>query len=124
MARLVQRSEDFIKALNSLKEGLEQEESDIVIDGILHRFEFTFELSWKLLKDHLEYSGIVENIGSPREIIKAAFKHGLIENADVWIDMMLSRNLLSHLYDEDNSRKIYLKIKDVYVKELEVLVNL
>lgn len=123
MKRLIQRSDDFINALESLKKGLNEKESEIVIDGILHRYEFTFELSWKLLKDYLEYYGIVENVSSPREIIKQAFKHGIIKEADIWLDMMLSRNELSHLYNENNSRKIYLKIKDKYVEQFEKLLD-
>lgn len=123
MERFLQRKSDFTKAVISLKQGLLEPESEIVIDGILHRFEFTFELSWKLLKDYLEYNGIINNIGSPREIIKCAYKEGIIKDGDIWIDMMLSRNLLSHLYSEENSRKIYLKIKNEYIKEFENLIT-
>lgn len=121
MKRLLQRKEDFMNALKALKEGLNEPESEIVIDGILHRYEFTFELSWKLLKDYLEYYGIVENVSSPREIIKQSFKHKIIEDGETWLDMMLSRNELSHLYNKDNSRKIYLKIKDKYIEQFEKL---
>ena len=37
--------------------------------------------------------------------------------------MMLARNLLSHLYDEKVSRKIYDDIKNKYIFELEKLVE-
>ena len=93
------------------------------IDGILHRFEFTFELAWKTMKDCLEEQGIVGKIGSPREIIKEAFSVGLIDNGEVWIDMMLSRNELSHLYDEETSRKIYDNIKEIYILEINKLIQ-
>ena len=56
------------------------------------------------MKDCLENQGIVGKIESPREILKEAFSAGLIENGEVWMDMMLSRNELSHLYDEETSR--------------------
>jgi len=121
MDRFQERKSDFNKSLLKLKEGLNEPETEIVIDGILHRFEFTFELSWKMIKDYLEYLGISEKTGSPREIIKLAFKHGIIKQGDEWIDMMLSRNSLSHLYDENMSRNIYEKIKHKYIILLEQL---
>ena len=123
MKRFEERKSDLEKATNKLKEALREEETDLTIDGVLHRFEFTFELAWKTMKDYLEYQGIVEKIGSPREVIKEAFSVGLIDNGEIWIQMMLSRNSLSHLYDEETSREIYDNIKESYVKEIEGLVQ-
>lgn len=70
------------------------------------------------MKDYLEYMGVINKIESPREIIKSAFEYGLIEEGEEWIKMMLSRNALSHLYDEQTSRDIYNDIKDKYIKLL------
>lgn len=75
------------------------------------------------MKDCLENQGIVGKIRSPREILKEAFSAGLIENGEVWMDMMLSRNELSHLYDEETSREIYDDIKDKYILEINKLVK-
>lgn len=122
--RWKQRKEDLKNAVTRLQEALyEENATDIVIDGVLHRFEFSFELAWKTMKDYLEYMGIVEKIGSPREIIKSAFKAELIENGEGWIEMMLARNTLSHLYSEEESRKIYNQIKEKYITMLEELVR-
>lgn len=122
--RWKQRKEDLKNAVTRLQEALyEKNATDIVIDGVLHRFEFSFELAWKTMKDYLEYMGIVEKIGSPREIIKSAFKAELIENGEGWIEMMLARNTLSHLYSEEESRKIYNQIKEKYITMLEELVR-
>ena len=123
MKRFEERKLDFINATNRLKEALQEEENDITIDGVLHRYEFTFELAWKTLKDYLEYLGISSNTGSPREVIKESFSHNLIKNGDIWINMMLARNSLSHLYNEETSRDIYNDIKDKYINELEKLVK-
>ena len=123
MKRFEERKEDLKKATNKLNEALKEEVTDLEIDGILHRFEFTFELAWKTMKDCLEDQGIVGKIGSPREIIKEAFAAGLIENGEIWIDMMLSRNALAHLYDEETSREIYEKIKEEYIQEFVKLIN-
>ena len=122
--RWMQRKEDLKNALSRLMEALEEENvTDIIIDGVLHRFEFTFELAWKTMKDYLEYMGILEKTGSPREVIQSAFQSNLIENGEEWIEMMLSRNTLSHLYDEEESREIYNKIREKYVVMLENLVK-
>ena len=121
MQRFIQRKTEFCNAYERLKEALKEEESEIVIDGALHRFEFTFELAWKSLKDYLEYMGLTEKTGSPREIIQQAFKQGIIEEGESWINMMLARNTLSHLYDEKASRDVFLKIKTEYIKLFENL---
>ena len=123
MKRFEERKQDLINATNRLKEALQQEENEITIDGTLHRYEFTFELAWKTLKDYLEYLGISVNTGSPREVIKESFEHNIIENGETWIKMMLARNSLSHLYDEDSSRQIYKEIKEEYIFEIEKLVE-
>jgi len=110
------RYENFKYALNRLTEALNFEEvNDIIIDGIIQRFEFTFELSWKLMKEFLEYEGIEAN--SPRSVIREAFKIGLVDNGDKWISMLTDRNKTSHIYDEEESRGIYVNIKESYVKE-------
>ena len=75
------------------------------------------------MKDYLEYDGIINKIGSPREVIKAAFQYDLIENGEQWIKMMLACNSLSHLYDEETSRKIYYNIKEIYINLLKELKN-
>ncbi len=121
MGRFDERRREFEKALNRLEEALKEEETDIVIDGVLHRFEFTFELAWKTMKDYLEYAGVIDKTGSPREIIQSAFQYGMIKNGDAWINMMLARNSLSHLYDEEKSRNIYKDIKEIYLELLENL---
>ena len=73
MKRFEERKNDLIKATNRLEEALKEETTDLAVDGVLHRFEFTFELAWKTMKDYIEYQGVSEKIGSPREVIKEAF---------------------------------------------------
>lgn len=128
MSRFEERKKDYENALKKLEEALienidtmQENTKQIIIDGVLHRFEFTFELAWKTMKDYLEYMGITNKIGSPRENIQAGFKQGIIENGEIWIEIMLSRNESSHLYDEEASRKIYDNIKNSYIKEFKKL---
>ncbi len=121
MKRFEERKQDLAKATERLQEALNEEETEIAIDGTLHRFEFTFELAWKTMKDLMEYNGIIESTGSPREVLKNAFQNGIIEDGETWINMMLARNSLSHLYDEEASRKIYKDIKEKYIVLIEKL---
>lgn len=123
MKRYEERKEGYSKALERLVEALEEQETELNVDAVLHRFEFTFELAWKTMKDYLEYIGVIERTGSPREVIKSAFSFGIIENGEEWINMMLARNELSHLYDEETSRKIYYNIKEIYINLLKELKN-
>lgn len=73
--------------------------SQLEKEGAIQRFEVAFELAWKTLKDYLEEAGVIVNPVTPRNVIKEAYAARLLEDAQVWIDMMLHRNLLSHTYD-------------------------
>ncbi|MFV9511777.1 nucleotidyltransferase substrate binding protein [Tepidibacillus sp. LV47] len=124
--RLLERFQDFKNALERLKESLQIEAyqdiiQDIIIDGVIQRFEFTFELSWKLMKLFLEYEGIEAN--SPRSAIRKAYEINMIEDGEAWIDMMIDRNKTSHVYDEEMAKQIYDRIKEVHIINLEKLLN-
>lgn len=121
MKKFEERKKELDNAIKKLKEGLLEEQDELRVDGILRRFRIAFELSWKCMKDFLEENKIAYNIGSPRIILKLAFEHKLIDNEEKWIEMMLARNNLSHMYDESTSRKIYTKIKEEYMELLENL---
>lgn len=69
-------------------------------EGVIQRFEFTLELAWKTLKDYLEFSGVVIEPATPRNVVKEAFAAKILPDGQVWIDMLDHRNLLSHTYDE------------------------
>ena len=73
--KLKLKLEDVRKALGRLEDSLKKDphEDDLYLDGTIQRFEFVFELSWKLMKGYLEYDGI--EVNSPR----GAFKVGLIK---------------------------------------------
>ncbi len=111
--------EKFNSGFSRLKEAVDRVEDDLDIDGVIQRFEFTVELFWKSLKAILAYQGI--ECFSPRNCIKEAFKAKLIEDDEVILDMLEDRNLSSHLYDEATSRKIFERIKELYLPYLENL---
>ncbi len=120
--RLIDRIKDFNNAVNALeqacKKDLITDYEDIIRDAIIQRYEFTFELAWKCLKDILEQEGIEFSIGSPKEALKNAFKYNLIDDGDIWLQMLDSRNQISHLYDEEKSKEIENNIRNIYLKEI------
>lgn len=125
MKRLDQRIYDFTNALSRLREALEKDiTDDIIIDGIIQRFEFTFEQSWKVMKLYLEDQGVLDEALSPRSTIKVAFKHKIISNGGLWIEMMLDRNRTSHMYDETVAKSIVERIKKMYINEFNDLEKL
>lgn len=96
------RFRNFSRAYTLLSEALEpavEELNELEREGAIQRFEYTFQLAWLTLKDRLEYGGVVLTEVTPRNIIQQAFAAKLIDDADVWIDMLTDRNLMSHTYD-------------------------
>ena len=85
----------------------------------IQRFEFCFELAWKLMKVVLEYEG--SEVNSPRSTIREAWKQGLIADAEAWLDMMEKRNLSAHTYDEHSAWGIYRVVKERYIALLTAL---
>ena len=100
--RWQQRFENYEKALLLLREALTDVEnlSNLEKEGAVQRFEFTFELAWKTLKDYLVHDGVVLDQITPRSTIKQAFAAKIIGDGQLWIDMLDCRNLMSHTYDE------------------------
>lgn len=100
--RWKQRFDNFDRAFVLLREVQERGLaclSQLEKEGAIQRFEFAFELAWKTLKDYLEEQGIEIREATPRRVIKEAFSVGILEDAQVWIDILQHRNLLSHRYD-------------------------
>ena len=113
------------KLLNSVfKERKIEELSILEQEGVIQRFEYTYELAWKTLKDYLEYNGNLNNIDiTARNVFKEAYSAGIIKEQGIFIDMMLSRNLLSHTYDFARFKEIIIKIENDYLNVLEDLHN-
>ena len=98
----------FKKATDRFAEALNEPESPIVMDATIQRFEFTYELMWKTLKTFLEDFHGVRAV-SPRQVFKEAYALSIIEEEDVFLEMIKSRNLLSHTYNEEQAADIYKK---------------
>jgi nucleotidyltransferase substrate binding protein (TIGR01987 family) len=113
-----QRFSNLENAFLFLKEGLQKESLDPYQEaGIIQCFEFTFELSWKTLKDFLESMGT--NVTFPRDTIKEAFATQIIKDGHLWIEMLEKRNILSHTYNRQQATAAVHSIKHRYYPCLE-----
>lgn len=121
--RWQQRFRNFERGFTLLRSALEEREtkefSDLELEGLIQRFEYTFELAWKTLKDYLEYSGVVLSPITPASVIKAAFAAKLIEDGQAWMDMLKHRNLMSHNYDSAKFREAVTSISARYLSALD-----
>ncbi len=117
--RWKQRFENFERAFMLLREALEMDAgklSDLEKEGVVQRFEYTYELAWKTLKDYLECSGVSLDEITPKRVVKQAFAAGIIEDGQTWIDMLEHRNLMSHAYDKDKFEAAVSAIRARYLK--------
>lgn len=126
MAKFESKLANFINALQRLKESAVElakiDASDVVRDGVIQRFEFTYELAWKTTKEYLEGIGIVDKT-SPKAVIKEAYAQKLIVNEQNWLLMLNDRNLTSHVYKEEMAREIAARITTLYINEFEKLLS-
>jgi nucleotidyltransferase substrate binding protein (TIGR01987 family) len=115
--RWKQRFQNYRKALATIKSAVEtttfRELSNLEKQGTIQGFEFTFELAWNVMKDYLEEQGINDIIGS-KNAVRHAFNKGLVEDGQVWMDMIKGRNISSHSYDEETAEKLFSKIIDSF----------
>ncbi|MEZ5042027.1 MAG: nucleotidyltransferase substrate binding protein [Saprospiraceae bacterium] len=103
---------DFYRDGKFDKKKFEQAD-DIIVEGLIQRFEYTHELAWNVMKDFLESRGDTGIYGS-RDATREAFQKELILDGDTWMDMIKSRNKSSHTYNEETAMEIFLKTIEAY----------
>ena len=112
----------FEEATARLREGVRQAQDELDKDGVIQRFEFTFELFWKALKIYFENEGIL--CKTPRECLKAAFRYEIVQDELLYVSMLEDRNKTSHIYGKEESERIFQKIKSHYVSAFEKVVDI
>lgn len=115
----MKKVENFYKALENLKTIYNYQEpyEDVVLTGMVTYFSLCFEQSWKAMKEILEDQGFSEGkTGSPKQVIKTAFKAGMISDEGVWIDALICRNNVAHAYNKDIAEDIVEQAKDKFCK--------
>lgn len=124
MSKLEEKYEKFISAVSRLEEAIsdyEQVKLDSVRDGAIQRFEFCTELAWKTVREYLIEQGYAD-INSPKAVMKTAFSDGLLDSEQGWLDILESRNITSHVYDEKTAEEIFESIKNTYINLFKDLI--
>ena len=113
--RWQQRLDTFGTVLAQLTNGCDRERYDYLqLAGLIKTFEFSFELSWKVLKDLLYYDG--HDVKVPRAVIRKSFEVEYIGESDceTLLEALDTRNVLSHAYLLDVAEEAETLIKERY----------
>ena len=117
--------DNYSRAFMLLREGIEQldvrDMSQLEREGLIQRFEYTWELAWKTLNDFLGYQGVVLETVTPRSVIRAAFEAGIINRGDDWMAALDARNKMSHTYDFKVFETVIAAIRSRYLSLFNAL---
>lgn len=125
MSKFTEKYEKLISVTERLKQAITDYNNvhlDSVRDGVIQRFEFCTELAWKTVREYLIEQGYAD-INSPKSVMKTAFSDGLLTNENGWLEILESRNITSHVYDEKTAETIFESIKDVYTPLFSELIE-
>ena len=113
----------FSEGLVRLQDAYDQDLSnDYVLSGLCFKVSRQFDLSWKLLKRLLEFEGdSTAASGSPRDIIKAAFRIYDFLDKDVWLSLLRDRNTIVHIYDPERAAELVERILHQYLPAFRLL---
>ena len=114
---LAKLEQAFIK----LKDGASKAQDELGEDGVIQRFEFTYELLWKTIKIFLQAKGVQSR--TPRDSLKEAFKLEWLDKEEDFLNMLDDRNKTSHIYDQKTSREILERIKNSYIPAIEKVLT-
>ena len=114
---------NYKNALSRLHESLneaEGSESLTMRDGVIQRFEFTAELSWKTMREYLLMQEI-SDINNPKNVLREALSNSIITDGEGWLSIIRDRNSTSHVYDEEDADEIFARIKSKHIKLFDEL---
>ena len=125
MSKFNEKYENLQSAVKRLKAAISDYDKyhlDSVRDGAIQRFEFCTELAWKTIREYLIEQGYTD-VNSPRSVMKTAFSDGLLKNESGWLEILESRNITSHVYDEKTAETVFDGIKNVFIPLFDELVE-
>lgn len=109
------RFKNFERAFILLRDAMDKLEASgltqLEKEGFIQRFEYTMELSWKVMKDYLEAQGIVFDQITPRAVIRKAFEAKIISDGETWMAAIDARNKMSHTYDLVKFEEVIEKVR-------------
>jgi len=133
--RWLYRFDNYQRAFGLLRDAMETIETrpltQLEKEGVIQRFEYTWELAWKMIKDYLEHEGVVLDKVTPASVLRAAFEARVITQGDVWMRALDARNKMAHSYNfkyfeaviEDIRRSYFTLFDDLHLSMLENAVN-
>lgn len=114
--------DDFNKALARLETALLEAHSELDRDGTIQRFEFTFELAWKVIQEFVRYKGL--ETASPRDAFRLGADLKIIDNPEIWFEFLKDRNTSTRLYDEGEAEKIFSRLPMFAAEAKKLLENI
>lgn len=120
----MKKFDNFCRALENLKDVYRYQPpyENVVLTGLVALYEICFEQSWKAMKEILEEQGFSESAtGSPRQVLKTAYKAGLIREEELWIEALVSRNNVVHAYNQAVALDIVKAVREKYYGMFEKL---
>jgi nucleotidyltransferase substrate binding protein (TIGR01987 family) len=116
--RWIQRFDNFQRSMKQLDSAMalmkERALSDLEVQGVIQAFEYNYELAWNVVKDFYVYQGTDIDIQGSRDAFRTAFNRGLVADGKVWMDMIKSRILTVHTYNEALAQQILQDIVNRY----------
>jgi nucleotidyltransferase substrate binding protein (TIGR01987 family) len=109
--------EPLEKAIEQLKSGIKQSNADphneLLRDGVIQRFEYTMDLSWKLLQRYLKHIAQIDEsaIRTKNDLFREAARLRIIPSAEAWIGHYEARNETSHTYDSETAQRVFERAK-------------
>lgn len=113
----MKKYENFCASLKNMKEINDYDEpyNTVVLTGLVGLYEICFEQSWKMMKEILEIHGYEEGAtGSPKIILRTAYRAGMIKNEDAWLRALQERNNVTHSYNEKIALEIVRQAKAIF----------
>ena len=124
--RWKQRFNNFVSSMRQMQKAValteDHELSDLEKQGLIHNYETTFELAWKVVKDYLEEQG-ADFEKTPRGTIRAAFRDGIIKDGELWMEMLAARNRTTYTYNEEILDTLYDQIVQKFYPMLRELLD-
>lgn len=124
MSKLQEKYDKFTNAVARLEEALKDYESSPISsirDGVIQRFEFCTELAWKSAREYLTDQGYVD-LNSPKSVMKQAYSDKLIDDEQVWLELLNARNCTAHIYDDATAEQVFNGIKESYLNQFQKLL--
>ena len=117
------KKQNYIKAYNNLIEAEKYDlANEIYVDGYIKRYELCFDLAIKVLKEYLINEGNKEDIFiGPKSVLNLAFEANVIDNKEIWDDMLKNRNNIFDIYAQGDVTALCKDIQNKYVQELQKL---